>query len=695
MSAETKSAASALRDRLLSIARDYGEAPLMPLPGGGIADLASGYCPLLVNFSFEDKAAKGLRKLTEQAEPEPAEYFSALEMVRDNDALVLAGETGSGKTTFAKHLAFSLADGGPAERPLSRNDVGSVHAESWTLENVLPLHVPVTAGRTLAELVEDALPGTEAALATRSWEEADTTLLLILDGIEAAGAGGLALVNDALAFKTRYPRIRLLMLGESATVKSTALPAALVRYDLLPLLKVQRRDLALRLADLDLVATGIALGDAAANPAQFVMALNGGDAGHSVEALTDSWLKKLATETGMDTFLCGLGFDALTAEEDDPTILPVTRVRQLLAAKHLVGKPADLAVDHFRREPGLWTPVLKSLSARLAGTDAAHDLIEALIASDGEGMFRGALLAADLAGQNQSVREKIAAHLLAIVTEGFLSAPEREKAGRTLSVWGDPRDLEALADVPGGVFTFGSNSHPNSSPPNRVTVDAFRIGVYPVTNAAYGAFIRETDRLWRSPDGFAADRQNAPATDLTWHDARAYCDWLTVRWRGEGRIAADEAVRLPTEPEWERAARGDQPDAGDEVIVYPWGSRWIDDAANSEEAGFNTTCTVGLFPKGRSPYGCHDMAGQVWEWGTTLWGEDMGTPSFRYPYADDGREAADAAPSIRRVLRGGCFSSGKLKANCTYRGSLEPAGFWRGNGFRIVVATTKGQRGAH
>jgi iron(II)-dependent oxidoreductase len=64
----------------------------------------------------------------------------------------------------------------------------------------------------------------------------------------------------------------------------------------------------------------------------------------------------------------------------------------------------------------------------------------------------------------------------------------------------------------------------------------------------------------------------------------------------------------------------------------------------------------------------------------------MATPHFAYPYLDDGREALDAGPSIRRVLRGGCFSSGKLKACCTYRGSLEPDGFWRGNGFRIVVA---------
>jgi iron(II)-dependent oxidoreductase len=144
-------------------------------------------------------------------------------------------------------------------------------------------------------------------------------------------------------------------------------------------------------------------------------------------------------------------------------------------------------------------------------------------------------------------------------------------------------------------------------------------------------------------------------------------------------------VRLPTEPEWERAARGDQADARAEII-YPWQGSWDPDAANSEETGLNTTCAVGLFPKGRSPYGCYDMAGQVWEWTTTLWGDDMAVPQFKYPYADDGRENSAAGPGIRRVLRGGCFSSTRAKACCTYRGSLEPNGFWRGNGFRIAVS---------
>jgi len=264
-----------------------------------------------------------------------------------------------------------------------------------------------------------------------------------------------------------------------------------------------------------------------------------------------------------------------------------------------------------------------------------------------------------------------------------------EARRRVLS--GDPAAVRgidgsfALVDVPGGAFTMGSALHPNSAPAHRARVAPLRIGRYPITNGIYRCFVNETGHAWRSVDGVLPERASSPAVDLTWRDARAFCDWLTARWRAEHRIAPDERVRLPTEPEWERAARGDQPDSP-EATVYAWLGGWAADRCNSEEAGLNDTCTVGLFPAGRSIYGAEDMCGQVWEWCTTLWGDDMTTPSFSYPYAEDGRENAQAGSRIRRVLRGGCFSSGREKACCTYRGSLEPDGFWRGNGFRIVVA---------
>jgi iron(II)-dependent oxidoreductase len=669
-------------------ARAFAQAPLLGLPDGSVADIATGYIPLLVNFTFEDKAAKGLRKLKDQAEPEPPVYFTALEMVRDNPAVILVGETGSGKTSFARNLASRLAMGASALRPqpVARNDLGTVHEERWDLEDVIPVYLRATGPQTFGDLLERAVPGANELFDGQRLDDEKATVLIILDALEAAGAEGPRVLAEALAFQKAHARVRLLALGEISAVKSWPLPADCVRYDLLPLLKTQRIDAAARLAGLDLARSNVALGAAAGNPAQFAMAMSAGDTGETAEAITDRWVARIAGDEKTAALLCGLAFDALHGESDDPALFPVTRVRQLLAARHLASQTADKAVLPFKKQPALWAPVLRGLAKRLSGTEVADRLIEALLLGEGDEVLRGALLAADLVSETSSLRDRIASHLLAIVTDGALSAPQREQAARILSCWGDPRDLQMLVEIPAGAFTFGSDTHPNSAPPHVVTVDVFRIGIYPVTNRDYGAFIQETNRLWRSPDGFAEDRQNAPATDLTWRDARAYCDWLTDRWRAQGSILPDETVRLPTEPEWERAARGDQADKGPETIVYPWGAEWQDDASNSEEAGFNTTCAVGLFPKGRSPYGCYDMAGQVWEWATTLWGDDMATPHYKYPYLDDGREASDAGPSIRRVLRGGCFSSGKLKACCTYRGSLEPDGFWRGNGFRIVVA---------
>ncbi|KQR36060.1 hypothetical protein ASF91_20920 [Rhizobium sp. Leaf155] len=674
---DTKGDKAALRAKLLLDKKAFGEEPLLSLPNGAVATLEQGYIPLLVNFSFEDKAAKGLRKLKDQAEPEPAVYFSALELVRDNATLALIGETGSGKSTFAKHLAFSLAQGDVSKDDVVRNEQGAVHSEEWDLGKVLPIFVEVEEGMSFDALLANAVPDLSGL------QQSDETLLIILDRVEAAGQEAQALLKDAAAFQLNRPNTRILAMIEIQAAKRLSLPPAFTRHELLPLLKAQRHQAVTRLTGFAPPVHSSVLSKGASNPAQFVMAMKGAGQDKTAEAIVDRWLGKLAEDEGTADFLSRLAYDALVGQSNDISLFPVVRASQLLAARHLAQKPAEIAVSQFTTNPDLWTPVIQSLAQRLKAKSSTGNLIEALIDS---GHLRGVLLAAGLMGEQSPLQQKIMPHLLDIIERGLLSAADREVAGRIVSRWGDTRDLEALADVPGGAFTFGSSTHPNSAPPHGVEVPAFKIGLYPVTNRTYAAFIEETGRLWQSPDRCNAERQSAPATDLTWRDAQAYCDWLTGKWRSDGRIGTDEIVRLPTEPEWERAARGDQPDEG-AAVVYPWGHLWADDVANSEETGFNDSCTVGLFPRGRSPYGCYDMAGQVWEWCTTLWGDGMATPSFQYPYRDDdGREDLDASPSIRRVLRGGCFSSGQLKACCTYRGSLEPDGFWRGNGFRIVVS---------
>jgi formylglycine-generating enzyme required for sulfatase activity len=151
---------------------------------------------------------------------------------------------------------------------------------------------------------------------------------------------------------------------------------------------------------------------------------------------------------------------------------------------------------------------------------------------------------------------------------------------------------------------------------------------------------------------------------VTWHDAMAYCQWLAE--------AAGKAYRLPSEAEWEKAARGR------DGRIWPWGNEWDEKRCNSEQGGVGDTTPVGQYsPGGDCPYSCVDMAGNVWEW----------TPSLLkgYPYdPEDGREDAEAGDS--RVVRGGAFSNLQGFARCASRNWCDPDYRHWLVGFRVVVA---------
>jgi formylglycine-generating enzyme required for sulfatase activity len=174
---------------------------------------------------------------------------------------------------------------------------------------------------------------------------------------------------------------------------------------------------------------------------------------------------------------------------------------------------------------------------------------------------------------------------------------------------------------------------------------------------------------------------------VSWYDALAYCRWLTQQiWEDVGE---NFIIRLPTEAEWEKAARGPLPSplgrgAGGEGggRIYPWGDEWDPAKCNTRESGIGGTTPVGQYsPAGDSPYGCADMAGNVWEW----------TGSVYKPYPFDSSDDPDlpfVPGADHRVLRGGSFFNRHAAARCTARIGQRYKDW--DYGFRVVLSGSEG-----
>lgn len=225
--------------------------------------------------------------------------------------------------------------------------------------------------------------------------------------------------------------------------------------------------------------------------------------------------------------------------------------------------------------------------------------------------------------------------------------------------------------IPAGPFLMGSDpgrdkdARKDEQPQHTLYLPEYYLAKTPVTNAQYAAFVDITGH--RSPFSWEEGKPprgegDHPVVGVSWHDAVAYCNWLTEK--------TDKPYRLPSEAEWEKGARGA------DGRIYPWGNGWDAKRCNSAEGGPGHITPVGAFPQGASPYGLLDMAGNVWEWCHSL--------SRPYPYdSEDGRE--DPYAEGLRVLRGGSFFyQGYVR--CASRLKLDPdLGDYR-LGFRVVVA---------
>jgi formylglycine-generating enzyme required for sulfatase activity len=187
----------------------------------------------------------------------------------------------------------------------------------------------------------------------------------------------------------------------------------------------------------------------------------------------------------------------------------------------------------------------------------------------------------------------------------------------------------------------------------------------------YDGTEREAPADYGNP--FALD--NHPVVGGTWYEAMAYCRWLTERLRkakDESSIRPDEEVRLPTEAEWEKAARGT------DGRPYPWGNEPPDpNRANYKDTGIGSASAVGCFPGGASPYDVHDMAGNVWEW--TL------SDYNAYPYQADDEQEDKNRTNVRKVLRGGSWDYSGNDVRAALRYYRVPGNRYYFVGFRCVV----------
>jgi formylglycine-generating enzyme required for sulfatase activity len=249
--------------------------------------------------------------------------------------------------------------------------------------------------------------------------------------------------------------------------------------------------------------------------------------------------------------------------------------------------------------------------------------------------------------------------------------------GTWLAVWTLRAHDKDMILIPAGEFLMGSDRvdtegkthefgfakplYLDEHPRQTITLPAFLIDRYEVAQGAYATFVAATG--WPSPKHWVDGRppsgtHRLPVTGVNWHDAQRYCEW-----RGK---------RLPTEAEWEKAARGAD---GRE---FPWGNDYDGHKANTGDAGRGGLVEGGSFPEGRSPYGVDDMAGNAWEW----------TSDWYLPHPNNTYESAQFGRTFKVLKGGGWGGVGHYALpefyRAAYRFPMAPTAKFADFGFRCA-----------
>jgi formylglycine-generating enzyme required for sulfatase activity/DNA-binding winged helix-turn-helix (wHTH) protein len=281
-----------------------------------------------------------------------------------------------------------------------------------------------------------------------------------------------------------------------------------------------------------------------------------------------------------------------------------------------------------------------------------------------------------------SASRQIVEQLLSLIADSGNALRARISAGEVLGFLGDPR-LGQFITIPAGAFLMGEGRETH-----QVVLPQFKIGKYPVTNAEYSEFIdaggykersywthsgwmevgqeSQQPRFWQER---RFNKPNYPVIGLSWYECVAYCRWLSAR--------MGATYRLPTEAEWEKAARGEKGQ------TYPWGKTFDHRLLNAREGTQKVYCStpVGIYPGGASPFGLLDCAGNCWEWCATRWQKPFPYDASQDEWTDDYLEGQNL-----RALRGGSWNYESEVMRCAYRFRFQPFGWNDRGGFRLVCA---------
>jgi formylglycine-generating enzyme required for sulfatase activity len=392
------------------------------------------------------------------------------------------------------------------------------------------------------------------------------------------------------------------------------------------------------------------------------------------------------------------------------------------------GREAILASLQPHLDDPWWREPILLLAGYLAANAAksARDFLGALAAAGDDHpdrRFSAAELAATAALEwreaGPALRGDCANEIVALLRNNdamkHSSPVVRARAGDRLGQLGDPRfdprcfhlpgeDRLGFVPIPADPhFRIGTRAEDTSRmkallgidvPENEINDEPtpsgeFQIARYPVTVAQFRAFVEATGYEIGDADALR-DPDNRPVRWVSWHEAQAYCCWLDDSLRTCSEPAATRVgellrsgawcVALPSELEWEKAARG-----GLANRFYPWGDEPDPNRANFNESQIGDTSSVGCFPA--NGHGLFDLCGNVFEWTRSLWGTDWDKPDFPYPYVPDdaARENPNAGNEVFRVVRGGSWHDHRDYARCAYRLRLQPVLRLYDIGFRVVL----------